>query len=146
MQCLPSVLTGGGWRHRHGGEFDQRQPAIIEQDPIVVETNGDHSMVLCHRQIAQDNEFHIHRGDTCSLQRNVFCNGAILAVAAAGRKRLKRRALSVRYTPLRQIAWANCIINCAIDGPDAGTAGLRATFGDDGEEFRAASGQWSMLA
>ena len=78
----------------------QRQVAIVEHDPFLVETRGNDGVIFAAGKIADDNEPHVVFGETCFAQCHVFGDGVILAIAAAAGERRQRRAPAVGHAPL----------------------------------------------
>ncbi len=140
-----SLIEHKQWyRTAHLAVLDQRQPAIVENDPISVETSGSDGVILADREIAYNDKPYILCGDTSLHERNIFGDGVILAVTETCGEGFQRTAPPVDHTPLGEIAHgSDRQIDRAVDDPDASATGLRLALGNDRQEV--SRRRWAQL-
>src|SRR5262249_44518310 len=92
-------------------------------------------MILVGVSVADDDELNVFQRDAGCLQRHVFGNCVILAIAAAGSECFERRAPTVDDTPLYEIARRDYRqVDCTIDHANARATAARAALIDDGKK------------
>ena len=110
----------------------QRLSSMIQSPPSRTATMAWSSLAAVLRTITSLTS---SCGDARRGQRDVFGDGVILAVAAAGGEGLERRAPAVGHAPLRHVAHRlDRQIDGAVDDADAGEAGQRAALRNDGKK------------
>ena len=128
-------LDAAGIEHEKGDHsahldiVDQCQPAIVENEPATVESNGDDRMIFVDNEIANDDKLHVFSGDARFRQSEVFRDGVILTIAEAAGERCEWCGPAILHAPLREVAHrADGKIDRAINHPDAGTTRIPSAF------------------
>ena len=107
----------------------QRQRAVVQDEPIAIDTRCQHGVIFIWEIVLQDDDLHIVFGEAGLEQRELFDDGVVFAIAAAGSKRLERRAPVVLDAPLRVVAGgADREIDCPVDQADSGTTASPGAF------------------
>jgi hypothetical protein len=97
------------------------EPSIVQNDPLVIQARRDQRMILVTQTLAHENEFDVLSRKTGSYKGNILCDSIVLAITAAGRKSLKRRAPSIWNAPLSQVAGGTDRgVDCSIEDSNAG--------------------------
>src|SRR5262249_6214816 len=92
-------------------------------------------MILPDVGVADDNELDVLRSDAGCLQRHVFGDRVILAIAAMGCECFERGAPAVGDAPLLEVAGRHDRqVDRTIDHANTGTTAARAAFIDNGKE------------
>lgn len=116
----------------HLAVAQQRQPAVVENDPVAVESDGDHRMGFPGCIVAHDHEPDVLLRHAGGAERDVFGDGIVFAIAALRCERLERRAPAVGDAPLGKVGGRhNRQVYFAIDHANAGPAISLAVFIDD---------------
>ncbi len=102
--------------------LDQGEPAIVEEKPASVQPRSDHGVIFSCRGVADEQEPKVFVRKPGLLERDIFGNRIVFAIARAGSERLDRRGPKVGNSVLSEIAHgADREIDGAIHRPDSRT-------------------------
>jgi hypothetical protein len=69
-------------RSDHVGIAHQREPAVVQNQPLSVHARRSHRMVFVRKEVSQDDDLHISTGQSRLAQRDILDDHIVLAVAA----------------------------------------------------------------
>src|SRR5262249_6217015 len=101
----------------------QSKLAVVEDEPLSLDTHCKDGMVLARESIGENDNLHVALGYAGSQQRGIFDDRVIFTIALTGPQRLERSAPVVENAPLRLVGYGtDGEIHGAVDEAHLGAA------------------------